>query len=162
MLDVECDSTLPLLWADGPQIQQALLNLLLNAEHALAQRDQPCIAIRLFLGRVTAGPPPLLPNIESHSMPEHGDLAAVIDVADNGPGLPEQIRNRLFEPFVTTRPVGQGTGLGLATTYGIVAQHGGAVLVASVADRGTSFRIVLPYTSHSGPFEIPDARAPSD
>jgi two-component system cell cycle sensor histidine kinase/response regulator CckA len=77
----------------------------------------------------------------------------VIDLADNGPGLPQQIHERLFEPFVTTRPVGQGAGLGLATTYGIVMQHGGVVRVASKPGRGTTFRIVLPCEPRTAPVD---------
>jgi signal transduction histidine kinase len=150
-LDVVCTPGIPQLLADGPQLQQALLNLLLNAEHALEGHLHPCIVIRAFLGRATAGPPAVFPAVEPGPMPEGGAPAVVIDVADNGSGLPEQVRERLFEPFVTTRPVGQGTGLGLATAYGIVAQHGGSMYVASIAGQGTSFRIVLPYSSTDTP-----------
>jgi signal transduction histidine kinase len=144
VLDVECAPLLPALWADGPQIQQALLNLLLNAEHALAQQRDSHIVIRAFLGHTLIGPPSLLPLQEHQPGLLQGMAAVVIDVADNGDGVSEDVRDRLFEPFVTTRPVGQGTGLGLATAYGIVAQHGGTMHVASVSGRGTTFRIVLP------------------
>jgi signal transduction histidine kinase len=147
-LDVVCQPGMPQLLADGPQLQQALLNLLLNAERAFEQHPHPCIAIRAFLGRTTAGPPLVFPAVEPGPMPESGAPAVVIDVADNGSGLPEQVRERLFEPFVTTRPVGQGIGLGLATAYGIVAQHGGSMYVATAPGQGTSFRMVLPYTSN--------------
>jgi CheY-like chemotaxis protein len=68
----------------------------------------------------------------------------VIDIADNGPGLPPHVVDRLFEPFVTTRPVGQGTGMGLAIAFAIVAQHGGILRVSSAPDRGTTFRMALP------------------
>ena len=143
-LDVECDPDLPALWVDGPQLQQALLNLLLNAELALEGRGNPRIVIRAFLGHATAGAPPLLPARAATPARSPGDAAVVIDVADNGVGLPDEVRERLFEPFVTTRSVGQGAGLGLATTYGIVAQHGGAMHTTSAHGHGTTFRIVLP------------------
>jgi signal transduction histidine kinase len=143
-IDIDCEPDLPALWADGPQLQQALLNLLLNAELALDGRDDPRIVIHTFLGRTTDDAPPLLPARQAAVARSPGDAAIVIDVADNGVGLADEIRERLFEPFVTTRPVGQGAGLGLATTYGIVAQHGGTMYTASAPGHGTTFRIVLP------------------
>jgi signal transduction histidine kinase len=143
-IDIECDPDLPALWVDGPQLQQALLNLLLNAELALDGRGDPQIVIHTFLGRTTQGLPPLLPAREATPTRPVDDAAIVIDVADNGIGLPDEVRERLFEPFVTTRPVGQGAGLGLATAYGIVAQHGGTMHAASAHGRGTTFRLVLP------------------
>jgi signal transduction histidine kinase len=143
-IDVECEPDLPALWVDGPQLQQALLNLLLNAELALEGRGDPRIVIHTFLGRATADPPPLLPAKEAIPVRSLDQAAIVIDIADNGVGLPDEVRERLFEPFVTTRPVGQGVGLGLATAYGVVAQHGGNMYAASAQGRGTTFRIVLP------------------
>jgi signal transduction histidine kinase len=142
-LDVVYAPELPLLWVDGPQLQQALLNLLLNAEYALAGHSDPRISIRVFLSDTPAGTS-LFPAEERIPVSLLEASAVVIDIADNGPGLPEQVRERLFEPFVTTRPVGQGTGLGLATSYGIVVQHGGSLQVASVPGRGATFRIMLP------------------
>jgi signal transduction histidine kinase len=143
-VDVDCEPDLPALWADGPQLQQALLNLLLNAELALEGRSDPRIVIHVFLGHAAPSSPPLLPKREAAPIQLRGDAAIVIDVADNGVGLPDEVRERLFEPFVTTRPVGQGAGLGLATAYGVVAQHGGSMYANSAPGRGTTFRIVLP------------------
>jgi signal transduction histidine kinase len=151
VIAVECDPGLPALWVDGPQLQQALLNLLLNAELALNEHGDPQIVIRAFLGHATDDPPPLLPAREATPDRSPDDAAVVIDVADNGIGLPDEVRERLFEPFVTTRPVGQGAGLGLATAYGIVAQHGGAMHAASAPSRGTTFRIVLPCDPEARP-----------
>jgi len=149
VLDVACDPDLPSLWVDGPQLQQAILNLLLNAEHALDGWADPHMVIRVFLSRTPVTEPPFFPAESTEVAALQGAVAVVIDIADNGPGLPEQVRDRLFEPFVTTRPVGQGTGLGLATSYGIVVQHGGSLQVASAAGRGTTFRIALPVESAS-------------
>jgi|GEM_PF-1052568 len=143
-LDVEYGPGLPMLWIDGPQVQQVLLNLLLNAEQALIGQPTPQIVIRAFTLGMPVGAPPVLPAQEYVPDPIQGELALVFDVADNGPGLDEQIRNRVFEPFVTTKPVGQSTGLGLAISYGIVAQHGGSLQFSSEPDRGTTFRITLP------------------
>jgi signal transduction histidine kinase len=74
-------------------------------------------------------------------------------VEDTGPGIPPEIRERLFQPFVTSKPRGEGTGLGLSLVKNIVAGHGGRVDVATETGRGTTFTIVLPRTA-------PAARSP--
>jgi len=80
---------------------------------------------------------------------------ALLAVTDDGHGMDEHTQAHLFEPFFTTKAHGHGTGLGLATTYGIVRQNGGAIQVESAVGRGTTFRIYLPCTA-----ERPDAAAP--
>ena len=143
--DVACQPDLPMLWIDVPQMQQVLLNLLSNAEQALSDRSDPFL--RLAVVRGDGDPPPLLPAYEPQ-----GDGALVcFDVADNGPGMPTHVLERLFQPFITTRPVGQGSGLGLAIAYGIVTQHGGQLLVASRLDQGTTVRVALPVVSPGAP-----------
>ena len=68
----------------------------------------------------------------------------ILEVADNGCGIPEENLARIFDPFFTTKPVGQGTGLGLAISHSIVADHGGRVEVESTPGRGSRFRVILP------------------
>jgi len=63
----------------------------------------------------------------------------VIKVCDNGEGIPEQVRNKIFQPFFTTKPTGSGTGLGLSLSYDIVKAHGGEIKVESDNDKGTTF-----------------------
>jgi len=68
-------------------------------------------------------------------------------VEDTGPGIPAEIRHKIFEPFFSTKEVGKGTGLGLSVSYAIVKRHGGRIDVSSETDRGTKFTVLLPYIS---------------
>jgi signal transduction histidine kinase len=77
-------------------------------------------------------------------------------IADNGPGIPDEVKSRLFDPFFTTKPVGKGTGLGLSISYSIIVEkHGGKLDVTSTPGKGTEFRISIPvklsHTSQSAP-----------
>jgi signal transduction histidine kinase len=143
-LEVEYDPAMPMLLCDGPQIQQALLNIVINAEQALAGRHNPLVVIHVYTANAPVEDPSILPDLQRASGSPQGERMVVIDIADNGPGLPAHVVDRLFEPFVTTRPVGQGTGMGLAIAFAVVAQHGGVLRVASTPARGTTFRMVLP------------------
>jgi signal transduction histidine kinase len=124
-VELGLDPELPMLWADPHQLHQVLVNLLTNAHHAMRQMDGPRL-LRLSTG------------VE----PETG--RAVVTVADSGPGIPPAIRDRIFEPFFTTKGPGQGTGLGLSLSHGIIASHGGTIEVESEPGSGAAFRITLP------------------
>jgi len=121
-LDQRFDENLPLIVASREQIQQVILNLVLNAEHALRRGSEPGI-ISIRTGR--------------------DGSAAYAEVADNGPGVAPDTAGRIFEPFFTTKPVGEGTGLGLSVSHGIAEAHGGS-LVLRPSDRGACFRLTLP------------------
>jgi PAS domain S-box-containing protein len=120
---------MPAVACDGSQIQQVLLNILKNG--AQAMWDQ-----------AGGNPSPRL-RLSVWSDAAH----AYITIADNGPGMPEEIRKRIFEPFYTTKPAGTGTGLGLSIAYFIVTEkHGGVLSVDSSPGRGTTFTVKLPLT----------------
>ncbi|HVU51922.1 MAG TPA: ATP-binding protein [Polyangia bacterium] len=123
---------LPDIPGDPDQIQQVCLNLLMNAIHAMPAGG----TLRLAVERVVRRKGGL-------------DLAApaeyvVIEISDSGAGIPEAHRDRIFEPFFTTRDEGQGTGLGLAVSNGIVKDHDGWIEVESGEGRGAVFRVYLP------------------
>jgi CheY-like chemotaxis protein len=119
---------------DPGQLEQVLVNLAVNARDAMA--DGGRLTVRTYgLGLTGDGPRPAgLPPGEY----------AVIEVADTGSGMTEEVRQHLFEPFFTTKEVGKGTGLDLAVSHGIVTQAAGGIDVASEPGRGSVFRVLLP------------------
>ncbi len=130
------------LWTvsiDPLQLDQVLTNLCLNARDALTEDGRIVISTHNeTLARTTQMRSSILPI---------GDYV-VLTVSDNGTGISEKALQHLFEPFNTTKPVGQGTGLGLATVYGIVQQNGGAIEVESRPDVGTTFHVYFPRATH--------------
>ena len=122
----EYDSTLPPTPCIASEIQQVLLNVLRNAAQALLgfnSEEEPCITVRT----------------------SHRDKQLRLEVSDNGPGMSEAIRDRVFEPFFTTREVGEGTGLGLSVSYFIIhEEHRGRLSVESTPGKGSTFIIELP------------------
>jgi PAS domain S-box-containing protein len=126
------------LWsicADPTQLEQVLINLALNARDAMPDGGRLVIALnnhRLAKGQM----------VGDAELPK-GDYIR-IEVTDNGEGMTGEVQKHVFEPFFTTKRVGQGTGLGLSTVYGIVKQTLGAIAVDSALGRGTRFEILLP------------------
>jgi two-component system, NtrC family, sensor kinase len=113
----------------SPQrLTQVLLNLLLNAGAVLYEK--PSSATRTVTVRAVMA----------------GDARARLEVEDNGPGVPANMRDRIFDPFVTTKDVGSGTGLGLAVCRGIIEGAGGHISVDPTYDQGARFVVELPAT----------------
>jgi signal transduction histidine kinase len=121
--------------ADRGQIEQVLMNLAANARDAMPEGGS--LILRTANQKMSAegvvGLPGLVPG-------NYVTLA----VTDTGVGMPETVERHLFEPFFTTKAFGEGTGLGLATVYGIVKQSGGSIYVDTEERRGTTFTIYLP------------------
>jgi PAS domain S-box-containing protein len=136
--------------ADPTQIHQVVMNLCTNAFHAMEARDGV-----LEVGLAEVG-------IEAEEQPQYG-LAkgryACLTVSDSGTGIPPEIRDRIFEPYFTTKAAGKGTGLGLAVVHGIVTKAGGQIKVCSEIGAGTTFHVFLPVAEHP---ETGQGPTPSD
>lgn len=135
MLTRDLDEALPLVQADAAELERVLLNLITNARDALSDGGQVFVTTRRR--EMNAATPD-----RRDEMPE-GEYA-MLTVADTGTGVDEETLQRLFEPYFTTKTLGRGTGLGLATVYGIVKQFGGYIYVTSHHGKGTKFSIYLP------------------
>ena len=143
-------------WIDTHQLQNALLNLVLNARDATSTKG--CIAVH-----ATAC---VLDCAEAAARQIEAGPCVRIDVVDNGGGMDAATRARVFEPFFTTKPHGLGTGLGLAMVYGFVKQSGGAIDIDSVVGQGTTVSLWLPaseiVSAPSGPLEFGPEEARAD
>ena len=120
-LDLELHPGVLAVLVNREEIQQVVLNLVLNAEHAIGERP----------GRIT---------IRTNA----GEHAHTLQVIDDGPGISTELRGRVFEPFFTTKEVGQGTGLGLSLGLGIATAHGGSLELCPPTGTGACFRLTLP------------------
>jgi len=125
----------PIVMGDSSQLQQVTMNLTVNARDAMPDGGHVTIATSVET----------LDEEYSRRHPEvtPGEYLRIA-VSDDGPGIPEDIRDRIFEPFFTTKPSGVGTGMGLATVYGIVKNHGGTVSFETETGEGTTFNVFLP------------------
>jgi signal transduction histidine kinase len=140
-IDSEVDAVL----SDANQLELALLNLAVNARDAMPNGGTFAIDVRPAAYR------------DVRQLPKRAYVE--IAVKDSGSGMPENVRTRAMEPFFTTKPVGQGTGLGLSQVYGIVRESGGLVLVDSAPDQGTTVRMILPGAPPTSAAMGPDSAA---
>lgn len=136
---LETDPELPLVKADPGMMQQIVLNLAVNARDAMPGGGKLTITLR----------PAQVTSPEVTAATKGPSLHVCLSVTDTGGGIPEENIPRIFDPFFTTKEVGKGTGLGLATVYGIVKQHQGWVEVESVLGQGSTFRVYLPAMKRS-------------
>jgi two-component system, cell cycle sensor histidine kinase and response regulator CckA len=137
-LQVDCAPNLPAVLADRGMIEQVVMNLAVNARDAMPKGGRLAIATSVE-------------QIDDAYVQEHrearGGTNVCLTVTDVGTGIAPELLNRIFEPFFTTKEVGKGTGLGLATVYGIVKQHDGWVEVQSRVGQGTAFKVFLPVST---------------
>ncbi|WP_299646912.1 ATP-binding protein [Sphingomonas bacterium] len=136
---------LPRIAADGDQLHQIVTNLIVNAQQAMAGER----SLRWLEVRTARGP-------EANTV--------ILEVADSGPGIPVELRRRIFEPFYTTKPQGEGTGVGLSFSQGLAEAHGGHLTLVP-CERGATFRLTLPIIEKKGatqvapaPLALPTAR----
>lgn len=127
----------PILCYPG-QLNQVWMNLFSNAAQAVESRSEPRVSVKLEV--------------------ENGKV--LISVADNGTGIKPEVQSKIFEPFYTTKPVGQGTGLGLSICHSIIERHGGQIWCESAPGQGTTFRVRLPIYDH--PSELRGAEKSPD
>jgi signal transduction histidine kinase/CheY-like chemotaxis protein len=148
---VQLDSSLGRVRADVSQVEQVIMNLVVNARDAMPDGGELIIETRNV--ELAA------PVVTDRSTIPAGSYARLV-IADSGEGIRDNVLPHIFDPFFTTKEKGKGTGLGLATVYGIVRQLDGHVTVASTAGRGTTFSVYLPVVASEPRAGAAEERAP--
>ena len=141
-LKIEVADRLPLVYVDHNRLEDVIVKLIDNAEAAIAAR-------RSGLSPSAVVPAGARGEIVISTRLEGEPDRIMVDVADNGSGLKDEDLTRVFDPFFTTREVGQGTGLGLSVCYGIVREHGGHITASNRANGGAEFTVELPVMAES-------------
>ena len=128
-IKIDLEQNLPLIMMDTDKIKQVFLNLLLNADHAISGSSG---------------------QVEVRTRLDSSRSVIAVTIRDNGTGIPSEILGRIFDPFFSTKQTGEGTGLGLSVSYGIVKDHGGELTAASEPGEWTEFTVKLPVTPVKG------------
>jgi two-component system, cell cycle sensor histidine kinase and response regulator CckA len=148
-LTVLLDAGVREIEVDPTQMMQVVMNLAVNARDAMPLGGN--LVLRTYMDRLAADP-------GGSPDQEPSDIFVVLSVSDTGLGMTDEVRSRIFEPFFTTKSDAEGTGLGLSTVYGIVAQSGGQIRVVSKSGEGTSFHLYFPpATSEKDTNHVPAA-----
>lgn len=163
-LDLALTDSLPLVHGDPYQLQQVLVNLLVNAADALDGTPHPVVRVVTLERPHRPAPAPQARRKDDHPAINYahrrrlqasprstladpgtvGDRVVEIIISDNGPGIPPELVDQIFEPFVTTKEIGKGTGLGLAVCARLIEGMGGVIRADADSEAGATFRIVLP------------------
>ncbi|WP_428153780.1 cell cycle histidine kinase CckA [Brevundimonas sp.] len=139
-LETDYGRDLPVVLADKSQLETAVMNLAVNARDAMRGVVEPGAGVvTIATRRLTGDEARALGWVDAPT-----DEVALIEVSDTGPGVPPELVDKIFEPFFTTKAVNEGTGMGLATVYGIAQQAGGHITVSNIEGTGAAFRIFLP------------------
>ena len=131
-ITMDFDKQLPTVWIDEDLIKQVIMNMLVNAQHAIEGDGSITIRTRFH------------PEFRHSELGTQPVPMAEITFADTGCGISEEDLQRIFDPFFTTKGVGKGTGLGLSVSHGTIKAHGGLIEVESTAGEGTEFHVYLP------------------
>ena len=132
------DENLPKIKVIPQEIGRVLLNLINNAFYTVSSKAKE--GIKNFKPKVI---------VSTHARDMASEKSVVeIRVKDNGNGIPRELKDKIFQPFFTTKPSGKGTGLGLSLSYDIIKAHGGEIKVESIEGEGTEFTIVLGINTH--------------
>ena len=133
----ECDliEESPVVEMDPTQLHRAILNMLINARDAI--KEEGCIQLKVSLHDLDM-------QVHLGGMELTRGRYVCISITDTGTGIPESIRENIFDPFFTTKPKEEGTGLGLASVYGIIARSGGFIDLESAVGQGTTFHLYIP------------------
>ena len=138
-LQIDCSDTIPTIYADQTMLEQVVINMVINARDAMPHGGR--------IGITTSVEELSLTHVKDNPEARAGRFVK-LKIADSGCGMTEDIKAQIFEPFFTTKEAGHGSGLGLATAYGIIKQHNGWIEVDSEPNKGATFSIYLPI--HSG------------
>lgn len=145
VLEVNAKKDLPLINADSGMLELVLINLACNARDAMPKGGKLVLS---------TGVVDITPNYVQQQAKARIGRHVCITITDTGCGMSPETLRRAFEPFFTTKDVGKGTGLGLATVYGIIDQHRGWIEVTSALNRGSTFKIFIPKTDQAAPKHV--------
>ncbi len=146
-IQMTCNVTAPSPFrveADAVQIQQAVLNILINARDAMNQIPVSDRFLEITLFAAEAEMADFQPDPPDEAGYRKDQPYCVIRISDSGPGIPDKIRHRIMEPFFTTKPVGKGTGMGLAMAYGLMLSHKGWLQCRNAKNGGAVFELIFP------------------
>lgn len=149
-IEYDVSQTLPLVRVDGNQLRQVFINMIMNSFQAMPNGGM--LSIRAFLKELSQTGGKV--GRRAADVFRCGQTVMVCELRDTGVGIPEHLLAKVFDPFVTTKPPGQGTGLGLTISRAIVERHGGLLTVASREGEGTTITVMLPLAAPEQPAHV--------